>query len=84
MAAEKIAFDMSLVQVENPNELNFIFGQSHFVKTVFDLYEVCITSGTAIKFGLAAGKIDDEKLAYYVSELMTIPSKIEKSKKQKR
>jgi len=23
------------------------------VKTVFDLYEVCITSGTAIKFGLA-------------------------------
>ena len=42
-----------LVQVENPNELNLIFGQSHFVKTIHDLYEVCVSSGTAIKFGIA-------------------------------
>jgi len=47
------SFEMKMVQVENPNELNFIFGQSHFIKTIHDLYEVCISSGTAIKFGIA-------------------------------
>ena len=44
---------MSMVQVENPKELNLIFGQSHFIKTVHDLYEVCVGSGISIKFGIA-------------------------------
>ncbi len=32
----------------------------------------------AIKFGLSRGVIDEEKASFYISELMTIPSKIEK------
>jgi adenosine/AMP kinase len=39
--------------VDNPNELNFILGHSHFIKTVEDLYEVLVQSGTALKFGIA-------------------------------
>ncbi|MCI0405099.1 MAG: adenosine-specific kinase [candidate division Zixibacteria bacterium] len=41
------------VKIEIPAEANLIFGQSHFIKTVEDLYEILIASGTAIKFGLA-------------------------------
>ena len=41
------------VKIEIPADANFIFGQSHFIKTVEDLYEVLVGSGTALKFGLA-------------------------------
>ncbi len=41
------------VKIEVPADANLIFGQSHFIKTVEDLYEILIASGTAIKFGLA-------------------------------
>lgn len=41
------------VEIENPEGLNFILGQTHFIKSVQDLYEVCIQSGTALKFGIA-------------------------------
>jgi hypothetical protein len=42
-----------LVKIDIPADANLIFGQSHFIKTVEDLYEILIGSGTAIKFGLA-------------------------------
>ncbi len=41
------------VKIEVPPDANLIFGQSHFIKTVEDLYEILIGSGTALKFGLA-------------------------------
>lgn len=41
------------VKIEIPADANLIFGQSHFIKTVEDLYEVLAGSGTALKFGLA-------------------------------
>ena len=41
------------LSVENPEGLNFILGQSHFIKTVEDLYEVLVNSSPHIKFGLA-------------------------------
>jgi len=36
-----------------PEGANIIFGQSHFIKTVEDLYEILIGSVPGIKFGLA-------------------------------
>eukprot|EP00727_Mastigamoeba_balamuthi_P002914 m51a1_g1262 putative membrane protein (161) ;mRNA; r:55383-56263 len=45
--------ETELVQVENPNELNFILGQTHFIKSVEDIYEAIVQTGTAVKFGLA-------------------------------
>ena len=48
-----MAVSFELVQVENPGELNLIFGQSHFIKTVEDIYETLIQSAPGIKFGFA-------------------------------
>ncbi len=41
------------VKIDIPADANLIFGQSHFIKTVEDLYEILVSSGTALKFGLA-------------------------------
>ncbi len=41
------------VKINKPDDVNLILGQSHFIKTVEDLYEVLVTSVPAIKFGLA-------------------------------
>ncbi|MCP4536554.1 MAG: hypothetical protein GY832_05355 [Chloroflexi bacterium] len=59
------------VQIEKPEAVNFILGQSHFIKTVEDLHEALVGSVPGIKFGLAfceasgpalvrAGGTDDE------------------------
>ena len=43
--------ETKIVQIENKDELNFIFGQSHFIKTVEDLYEALVQVGH-LKFGI--------------------------------
>jgi len=45
--------NLSSVTINKPAELNFILGQSHFIKTVEDLHEAMVTSVPGIKFGLA-------------------------------
>ena len=45
--------DLKLVKIKKPDEVNLILGQSHFIKTVEDLYEVLVNSVPGIKFGLA-------------------------------
>lgn len=50
------------VPVKNPEEINFIFGQSHFIKTVEDLYEVCVAAVPGIKFGLAFCEASTDRL----------------------
>jgi hypothetical protein len=44
---------LTTVKVEKPEELNFILGQSHFIKTVEDLHEALVSAAPGIKFGLA-------------------------------
>lgn len=41
---------------------NIIIGQSHFIKSVEDLYEALITSGPEIKFGLAFNEASGDRL----------------------
>lgn len=45
--------ETKLVAIKKPDEINFILGQSHFIKTVEDLYEILVSSVPGIKFGLA-------------------------------
>ncbi|MGE5224765.1 MAG: adenosine-specific kinase [Omnitrophica WOR_2 bacterium] len=45
--------DLTTVRIEKPEEINFILGQSHFIKTVEDLHEALVMSVPGIKFGLA-------------------------------
>lgn len=39
--------------IEKPETVNFILGQSHFIKTVEDLHEALVSAVPGIKFGLA-------------------------------
>ena len=45
--------DLILERIDIPEGCNIIFGMSHFIKTVEDLYEVMVNSVPGIKFGLA-------------------------------
>ncbi len=45
--------DILSVPVEKPEDINFILGQSHFIKTVEDLHEALVNSVPGIKFGVA-------------------------------
>ncbi len=45
--------ELTIVPIEKPEPVNFILGQSHFIKTVEDLHEALVTAVPGIKFGLA-------------------------------
>jgi len=45
--------EIKVVKVEKPDDVNFILGQSHFIKTVEDIHEALVTAVPGIKFGLA-------------------------------
>ncbi len=50
------------VDINLNNEFNIIIGQSHFIKTVEDLYEALITSSPGIKFGIAFNEASGDRL----------------------
>jgi adenosine/AMP kinase len=41
------------VEIEKPVDMNFILGQTHFIKTVEDVYEAIVNSVPNAKFGIA-------------------------------
>lgn len=45
--------ELAIVEIEKPENINFIFGQSHFIKTVEDIHEVLVNCVAGIKFGVA-------------------------------
>lgn len=45
--------DIKNIKIQKPDEINFILGQSHFIKTVEDIHEALVNSVPGIKFGLA-------------------------------
>jgi hypothetical protein len=45
--------DINIVSIEKPETINFILGQSHFIKTVEDVHEALVNTVPGIKFGLA-------------------------------
>ena len=45
--------DISNVRIDIPEGCNIILGQTHFIKTAEDLYEVIVTSVPQAKFGIA-------------------------------
>jgi adenosine/AMP kinase len=44
--------ETKVIKLEKPAEANIIIGQSHFIKTVEDIYEALINSVPGIKFGI--------------------------------
>jgi uncharacterized protein len=51
--------ELKTVPIENPAQLNFILGHSHFIKTVEDLYEAIVNTVPGAKFGLAFCEASD-------------------------
>ena len=47
----KIEFEA--IRVKKPQDANIIIGQSHFIKTIEDIYEALVESVPSIKFGTA-------------------------------
>jgi len=45
--------EIKIVNIEKPEDLNFILGQTHFIKSIEDLYEAMITTVANAKFGIA-------------------------------
>lgn len=47
------AMNLHTLPIDNPDALNFILGQSHFIKTVEDIHEAIVQTNPQMKFGLA-------------------------------
>jgi len=45
--------DIKFIDIEKSDDLNFILGQTHFIKSIEDLYETMITNVSTGKFGIA-------------------------------
>ena len=45
--------ELTTVKIEKPEMINFILGQSHFIKTVEDIHEALVSAVPGIQFGLA-------------------------------
>lgn len=54
--------ELKTVKIEKPEEINFILGQSHFIKTVEDLHEAMVSTVPGIKFGLAFCEASGKRL----------------------
>jgi adenosine/AMP kinase len=54
--------ELKLVEIDKPEPLNFILGQSHFIKTVEDIHEAMVSTVPGIKFGLAFCESSDPAL----------------------
>jgi adenosine/AMP kinase len=45
--------ELTTVKIDKPDEINFILGQTHFIKSVEDIHEAMVQAVPGIKFGLA-------------------------------
>lgn len=48
-----MSVELKLIPIKKPEPINFILGQSHFIKTVEDIHEALVNAVPGIKFGLA-------------------------------
>ena len=55
-------FRTKIVKIEIPSDVNIIFGQAHFIKTVEDLYEALVTSSPTLEFGIAFCEASQQRL----------------------
>jgi len=69
--------EIKTININVPQGLNIIIGQSHFVKTVEDIYEILVSSSPHLKFGVAFSEASGPCLVRYEGndeELMKLAS----------
>ncbi len=54
--------NLTTVAIEKPEEVNFILGQTHFIRTVEDVHEAIVTSVPGAKFGVAFNEASGPRL----------------------
>jgi uncharacterized protein len=54
--------DISTVDIDTPDDVNVIVGQSHFIKTVEDLHETLVGSVPGLRFGVAFNEASGPRL----------------------
>lgn len=54
--------ELTVVPIAKPEATNFIFGQSHFIKTVDDIHEALAGAVPGIRFGLAFCEASGKRL----------------------
>jgi adenosine/AMP kinase len=54
--------EIKAVDVNIPENCNVILGQTHFIKSVFDLYEAIVESSPTMKFGIAFSEASGKRL----------------------
>lgn len=57
--------ELKVLNIEKPEEMNFILGHSHFIKTVEDIHEAIVNVNPAIKFGLAFCEASQDALVRF-------------------
>jgi uncharacterized protein len=72
---------LTAVPIEKPEPVNFILGQTHFIKSVEDIHEALVGAVPGIKFGLAFCEASGKCL---VRSSGTDPAMIELAKKNAR
>lgn len=57
--------NLEIVTLDIPEGCNVILGQTHFIKTVEDLYEVIVTTNSSMRFGIAFNEASGPCLIRY-------------------
>ncbi|MGD9898452.1 MAG: adenosine-specific kinase [Calditrichaceae bacterium] len=57
--------DLKIVKIDKPEDMNFILGHSHFIKTVEDIHEAIMNINPTIKFGLAFCEASQDALVRF-------------------
>ena len=58
--------EITVVAIDKPEEMNFILGHSHFIKTVEDLYEAIVQTNPSMKFGIGFCEASGQALVRFV------------------
>lgn len=53
MSSERSDMQLVTVRIEKPGAINFVLGQTHFIKSVEDIHEALVSAVPGIRFGLA-------------------------------
>ena len=54
--------ELKSVEIIVPEGCNVIIGQTHFIKSIEDMYETLVESGIALKFGIAFSEASGDRL----------------------
>lgn len=71
--------DLKLISIEKPEDMNFILGQTHFIKSIEDLYEAIVNTVPSAKFGIAFCEASGERKIRSIGNDQTLQRLAEKN-----